>query len=1548
MTRFLRLFLLICMVTQGLMAQVTYNAQTQIGTNDGYFRVGSNMGYQPLFTDQNLALLLGGNGTTIPGAGVKSVRPLLPEYFLEDFGYDFRVDAFQYYQDIGMSDLSTIMGYPAEWHRDMTEYCPGIQSELFANMYEPIWDGGLNGTPYNDNNYFAAYLYKTVQLYGANIKYYEIWNEPGFDYTFACGWQTPNAACNWWTQNPNPCDYKLRAPIFHYVRMLRISWDIIKTLDPDAFVVASGLGYESFMDAILRNTDNPVDGSVTAAYPHGAGAYFDCVGFHSYPHFDGSLRAWNPAINGFEYFRHSDRAADGVPFVKNNFQNVLDNYGYDGITYPQKEWIITEINIPRKQIGDYIGSNEAQKNYVIKAVVRAMQNNVSQLDWYNLAEEATFANATFEFQMMGLYQLLNGSGLPNQVINDEGRSSKTASNMLMGTVHDAAKTASMNLPSGVGGGAFKNAAGQYTYVLWAKTTIDQSEVASAIYSFPASFGLGTLSKFEWNYGHTGVVGTNGSTNINLTATPVFFRAQANCSITATTSNILCNNNNTPTITSDDTYTYSVTVTQNGSCSGMWSGGGQTGSYGFPVTMGPYQISGGNQTLNISTTTGQTTSVTVVAPSACSTTTACAISASTANVLCNNNGTPTISTDDTYTFSVTVTQNGNCAGGWSGGGTNGTYGVAKVMGPYPISNGNQTLNLTSSTGQTASVTVVAPVACSTTGVCSITAVASNITCDDNTTPTNGLDDYFSVTLTVNQNGSCTGGWTSGTSTGTYGVPKIMGPFLITAGNKTFNIVSSTGQTAVVTVNAPAPCSSTSVCAIAANTSNVVCNNNGTANNPADDTYTFSLVVAPTNSNCIGGWTGGGTTGTYGVAKTMGPYPISGGTQNLTISSSTGQTTTVSVAAPATCSSGTGAIIDVSLLLSQANPNPAQWNSYAVVASVTNAGPQPATGLKVKMNKPTSIPYLGGNEFTASQGSFAPYGNEEWNVGTLAAGATATLTVNYYLTQANAPIAYAQVSAHNENDSDSQPNNGTPPTPNQDDEASTTAVQTPCAIAATTSNVLCNNNGTANIASDDTYTYSVLVTKTGSCTGSWSGGGTTGSYGVAKTMGPYPISGGNQTLNITSTTGQATSVTVIAPATCSTPSGGQIDVSMTLVKSVPNPAQWSTYSVTATITNAGPQPATGVKVSFPKPTGVPYSGGNEFTTSQGSFSPYGNQEWVVGSLASGATATLTATYYLTQATAPVSYAQVIAHNETDSDSQPNNGTAPTPNQDDEASTSGTVGNTCAISATTAGITCFNNNTPTNAADDVFSFTLTVTQNGNCTGGWSGGGTTGTYGLAKSMGPYPISAGNQTIAITSSTGQTTSVTVIPPATCSTTGGGCNAITITPGVGSLSIAGVVAPHKRVKVFRPNWTTALDCLDGACVGNPIIVSGLTSGVHVVEIILMDANWQPICTKVGNYTIAAASQGLALEVTNAIQLNNVYPNPTFYEIFVDMNSPRAQKATIQYFNAQGDLIETQDADLVLGRNEIRKEVIDWNTGVYYFILTDEDGMMLYGRFIKIP
>jgi PKD repeat protein len=509
-----------------LNAQVNYTANNQVLPYAGGFHPSANIGEYTSFTDEQLGLLAAGgvppNGKGIMmGAGVKALRPGLFEGYVEVAGYDARVPTFQYYKQLGMTDHTVIVGFPSPEHKDPAQHCPGIPSEMFANLYEPIWDGGANGTPYNDSNYYAAYLYKIVTTYKDYVRFWEIWNEPGYDYTGGLGYAEPGSPGNWWDNNPDPCDYKLRAPIFDYIRTLRISWEVIKTVDPSSYVVVSGTGYPSFLDAILRNTDNPVDGSVNAAYPLKGGAYFDVMGFHSYPHFDGSLREWSNELNNWIYYRHSDAAAQGLLRTKAIYQEVLDHYGYNGVTYPEKLWMVTEINLPRKPFSEYIGSSEAQKNFIIKAMTTAMMNDFIQLHIYKLAEDTYYDGAYSEFDLMGLYKRLDYNDQAFQEMNDEGIAHKTASDILFGKTYNPQRTAQLNLDSSTGGAAFTDEFGNYLYVLWAKTQTDQSETANTTYSFPAGMNVKNLLKCTWNASLTHDAANSPSTNIALTATPVF-------------------------------------------------------------------------------------------------------------------------------------------------------------------------------------------------------------------------------------------------------------------------------------------------------------------------------------------------------------------------------------------------------------------------------------------------------------------------------------------------------------------------------------------------------------------------------------------------------------------------------------------------------------------------------------------------------------------------------------------------------------------------------------------------------------------------------------------------------------------------------------------------------------------------------------------------------------------------------------------------------------------------------------------------------------------
>src|SRR5687768_3098337 len=433
------LFLAASLVAFTSYSQVNYTANTRVNPYYSDFLYGVNVGHYSTWDDRTKADIAAGNSAlNIKGAGVKTYHAPLPEPFLDTWGYGIRVNEFNHYASLGMKDHAIFLETPIPAHKDNNKYggC-NEESKLFKNLYEPIWDGGANGTPVNENNYHALYVYKTVSTYKAYTKFWEVINEPDMG---PKAFEPKGAPGNWWENAPAPCDLShIKAPIFHYIRMLRIAYDVVHTLDPTAYVGPGGVGSGSFLDAILRYTDNPVDGSVTAAYPAKGGAYFDALSFHFYPMY--SLKYWENG--GFLHRRHSDAAIKGYIDHKNYLTDIAYKHGYNGITYPKKIAICTENGMSRKPFGELAGSDDIQKNYTMKAVTESQKNDVRQYYTFILGDGRYENEAQWEFDVMGFYQNLNGNGPIGgpgykQIYTNSGKAHKTTSDLLFGYRYDAA------------------------------------------------------------------------------------------------------------------------------------------------------------------------------------------------------------------------------------------------------------------------------------------------------------------------------------------------------------------------------------------------------------------------------------------------------------------------------------------------------------------------------------------------------------------------------------------------------------------------------------------------------------------------------------------------------------------------------------------------------------------------------------------------------------------------------------------------------------------------------------------------------------------------------------------------------------------------------------------------------------------------------------------------------------------------------------------------------------------------------------------------------
>ncbi|HVB03129.1 MAG TPA: hypothetical protein VNE41_05370 [Chitinophagaceae bacterium] len=462
-------------------------ADQQVWKEDDFFQYGVNPGYYGNGYSDQLVYKLASD------AGIHAVRPGLSDNFVSRYGYDIRLGAFRYFHDtLGFRDNVVFLNQPSNVHRDTAHYCQ-FRTWTFAHMYEPIWNSDDSVNP---DNYYADYVYNIVKRYGPYVKFWEVWNEPDINNSHGA-YSLPGQSGNWY-DNPPPIInlYSFYAPVFYYVRMLRITYSIVHHYFPHEYVCTGGLGYPSYLDAILRYTDNPDGGKVSPKYPLRGGAYFDVLSYHDYPMYH--LHYWVNSIGGFRYTRTSDyAAADGV-LLKNQFQAILTRYGYDGQRFPPKIFINTEINICRKRFTDMVGGNEAQRNFIIKYLVKAQQNNIAQVYIFALGESANYDSTKDPFGLMGLYENLRRDAYGHQIMTPEGIAVKTMSLLAYGYRYDPGLTASLRLPGDVDGGAFSKD-GKPLIILWAKQLQDLHENIPAVYHFPSSIAWHQLKVYQWDY-----------------------------------------------------------------------------------------------------------------------------------------------------------------------------------------------------------------------------------------------------------------------------------------------------------------------------------------------------------------------------------------------------------------------------------------------------------------------------------------------------------------------------------------------------------------------------------------------------------------------------------------------------------------------------------------------------------------------------------------------------------------------------------------------------------------------------------------------------------------------------------------------------------------------------------------------------------------------------------------------------------------------------------------------------------------------------------------
>ncbi|UWY27715.1 gliding motility-associated C-terminal domain-containing protein [Flavobacterium sp. TR2] len=434
-----------------------------------------------------------------------------------------------------------------------------------------------------------------------------------------------------------------------------------------------------------------------------------------------------------------------------------------------------------------------------------------------------------------------------------------------------------------------------------------------------------------------------------------------------------------------------------------------------------------------------------------------------------------------------------------------------------------------------------------------------------------------------------------------------------------------------------------------------------NMPVSDSYTLQITALV---NATGNYTNSAE-----ITASSQPDPDSTPNNGVTTEDDYAEATTTPIAQTA----------DLSLTKTVNNNNPLVGSLVTFEIIVTNNGPQDTSGVTVTDLLPSGYTY---SNFTISTGTYNPTSGV-WTVGNLINGKSETLQLLAIVNPTGNYVNVAEVTSSALPDPDSTPNNGVT---TEDDYA--TATVTPNAQAADLSLTKTVNNATPLIGSS--VIFELIVTNNGpqnttgvEVTDLLPSGYTFANY--SSTKGTYNaatgkwvigslINGDSQVLRITAvvnSTGNylnTAEVTASAlPDPNSTPGNGvttendyaeigtvptvhmaDLSLTKTIVGGNIHPIFGATITFEVTVTNSGPQDATGVKVIDQLPSGYQYL---VYSATKGQYVETSGI-WNIGTIPNGSSESLLISAIVNSTGNYRNIAEVYASNELDPDSTPNN--------------------------------------------------------------------------------------------------------------------------------------------------------------------------------------------------------------------------------------------------------------------------------------------------------
>lgn len=433
--------------------------------------------------------------------GLNGTHRKFPLSLFDEWGYSAERGKLEAYTTTGVDQLLAYLISPPEGESTAPTGSSSFERDgyLPANLHEPIWND-QGACQVNTGNTWATDLFGIMN---ANKDLVSIW----------AVWESVDAT------GDTPGDWLFDAPeagaltnlktgsIYDYIRMLRIAKEVRDCVAPDTQISLGMMVHPEFLGALLRYTDDPQKGAVTAEHPEKAAAYFDAVQFLYVP------------LSG----ANSDTVIAGFEGKVSQFEGELTRAGLPGMPYTPM--YAHGIGIPTDPgVSDPSGP-EIARNIQMKLVVRAWQLGLWGIEFRYLGVDGS---RNTRDKTMSFYPDFASFGSHTEAVpNEAGVGLATLTTVLdpRTATFDPEGSKALGLTSEVDGAAFKDRLGRPVLVLWAKTS-GNNEDAAFTFEFlsDADFAV-----HAWDYSTTSsttdVTSSSGVVSVPLTGTPVILTSK---------------------------------------------------------------------------------------------------------------------------------------------------------------------------------------------------------------------------------------------------------------------------------------------------------------------------------------------------------------------------------------------------------------------------------------------------------------------------------------------------------------------------------------------------------------------------------------------------------------------------------------------------------------------------------------------------------------------------------------------------------------------------------------------------------------------------------------------------------------------------------------------------------------------------------------------------------------------------------------------------------------------------------------------------------------